>query len=65
MKKILLGLVAVFALASVAPVYAGEEGAAGGDAPKAEKKGGKKKKGKKGEGDAAGGGDAGGDAAKK
>ena len=61
MKKILLGLVAVFALASVAPVYA--EDAAGGDAPKAEKKT-KKKKGKKAEGDAAGG-DAGGDAAKK
>ncbi len=64
MKKILLGLVAVFALASVAPAFAGEEGAAGGDAPKAEKKT-KKKKGKKAEGDAAGGDAAGGDAAKK
>ena len=62
MKKILLGMVAAFALASVAPVYAGEEGAAGGDAPKAEKKT-KKKKGKKADGDAAGG-DAGGDAKK-
>ena len=63
MKKILLGMVAAFALASVAPAYA-EDAPAGGDAPKAEKKGGKKKKGKKGEGDAAGGDAAGGDAKK-
>ncbi len=56
MKKIILGLVAAFALASfAAPVRA--EDAAGGDAPKAEKKGKKGKKGKKAEG-----GDAGGDA---
>lgn len=55
MKKILLGLVAVFALASVAPAFAEE--AAAGDAPKAEKKGGKKKKAKKADGDAAPAGD--------
>jgi hypothetical protein len=67
MKKIMLGLVAAFALAFVAaPVHA-EEGAAG-DAAKTEapaKKGKKGKKGKKAEGDAAGGDTAGGDAAKK
>jgi len=55
MKKILLGLVAVFALTTIAPVFA-QEG--GGDAPKTEKKGGKKKKGKKGDEGGEGGGDA-------
>ena len=49
MKKIMLGLVAAFALASFATPVLAEEAAAG-DAPKAEKK---HKKGKKAEGDAA------------
>ncbi len=70
MKKIMLGLVAAFALAAfTAPVRA-EEGAAGGDAAKTDttaKKGKKGKKGKKAEGGEAGGeaGAAGGDATKK
>ena len=52
MKKIMLGLVAAFALASFAAPVLAEEAAAG-DAPKAEKKHKKGKKGKKAEGDAA------------
>ena len=51
MKKIILGMVAAFALVSfLAPIARAEEAAAGGDAPKAEKKGKKGKKEKKAEG---------------
>jgi hypothetical protein len=68
MKKIMLGLVAAFALAAfTAPVRA-EEGAAGTDAAKTDtaKKGKKGKKGKKAEGEAGGEAGAGaGDATKK
>jgi hypothetical protein len=63
MKKILLGLVAVFALTTFAAPARAEEAAAGGDKPadgaKKEKKGKKGKKGKEGEAPA------GDDAAKK
>ncbi len=62
MKKILLGLVAAFALTTFAAPARAEGEAAGGDkgaeAPKKEKKGKKAKKAKEGEapaGDAAGG----------
>ena len=47
MKKIMLGLVAAFALASFAAPVRAEEAAGGDAAPKAEKKGKKAKKDKK------------------
>jgi hypothetical protein len=66
MKKILLGLVAAFALAAFTAPARAEGDAAGEKAPDAAAKKGKKgKKGKKAEGDAAGGDAAGGDATKK
>ena len=68
MKKIMLGLVAAFALASFTAPARAEGDAAGGDKPadaKPAKKGKKGKKGKKAEGDAAGGDAAGADATKK
>ena len=67
MKKILLGLVAAFALTTLAaPAFSGDEAPAGdakGDA--AAKKGKKGKKGKKAEGEAGGDAAPAGDAAKK
>ena len=63
MKKILLGLVAAFALTCIAAPAARAEGEAGGDAAKTDapakgKKGKKGKKEKAGEGGEAGAGDA-------
>jgi hypothetical protein len=62
MKKIILGSIAAFALTAFLAPIAKAEDAAGGDAPKADKKE-KKSKKKKG-GDKAEGGDAAGDAKK-
>jgi hypothetical protein len=66
MKKILLGLVAAFALTCIAAPAARAEGEAGGDATKTDAPAKKGKKGKKGKKDAEGGeAPAGGDATKK